>query len=80
MIGENATFVGKSVDTFTQSGIQSCNLHYVPPHSPSCVGGEDFLASRGVEIVNLDSMECKDLMAQFIQAKPEVWNEDIGEE
>jgi len=44
------------------------------------VGGEDFLISRGVEIVNLDSTECKDLMAKFIRTKPEVWNEDIGEE
>jgi len=44
------------------------------------VGGEDFLVSRGVEIVNLDSTECKDLMTGFIEAKPEVWNEDIGQE
>jgi len=44
------------------------------------VGGEDFLTSRGVEIINLDSTECKELMAKFIQAKPGVWNEDIGEE
>ncbi|KAF9646562.1 cytosine deaminase [Thelephora ganbajun] len=43
------------------------------------VGGEDFLASRGVEIINLDLAECKDLMSKFIDAKPEVWNEDIGE-
>jgi len=44
------------------------------------VGGEDYLISRGVEIINLDSDECKDLMKKFIEAKPEVWNEDIGEE
>jgi len=44
------------------------------------VGGEDFLVSRGVEIVNLDLTECKELMTKFIQTKPEVWNEDIGEE
>jgi len=44
------------------------------------VGGEDLLNSRGVEVVNLDSTECKTLMTKFIQAKPEVWNEDVGEE
>jgi len=44
------------------------------------VGGEDFLISRGIEIINLDLKECKDLMTKFIEAKPEVWNEDIGEE
>lgn len=44
------------------------------------VGGEDFLKSRGVEVVNLNLEECKELMRTFIREKPEVWNEDIGEE
>jgi len=43
-------------------------------------GGEDYLRSRGVEVVNLDSDECKRLMADFIEAHPDVWNEDIGED
>jgi cytosine deaminase len=43
------------------------------------VGGEDYLRSRGVEVINLDSDECKQLMREFIAAHPEVWNEDIGE-
>lgn len=42
-------------------------------------GGEDLLRSRGVEVVNLDAQECVGLMAEFIAAHPEVWNEDIGE-
>ncbi|CDR37774.1 CYFA0S01e16886g1_1 [Cyberlindnera fabianii] len=44
------------------------------------VGGEDYLRQRGVEVVNLDNQECKDLMAKFIKEKPEEWNEDIGTE
>ena len=44
------------------------------------VGGEDYLRARGVEVVNLDSQECVDLMNEFIEAHPEIWNEDIGEE
>ena len=44
------------------------------------LGGEDLLRSRGVEVVNLDSAECKALMAEFIARHPEIWNEDIGEE
>ena len=44
------------------------------------MGGEDLLRSRGVEVVNLDSSECYDLMQQFIAERPEIWNEDIGEE
>jgi len=43
-------------------------------------GGEDYLRSRGVEVVNLESAECKSLMAQFIENHPDIWNEDIGEE
>jgi cytosine deaminase len=44
------------------------------------VGGEDLLRARGVEIVNLDSAECVELMSEFIAEHPEIWNEDIGEE
>lgn len=44
------------------------------------VGGEDYLRKRGVEVINLDSQECVDLMDEFIATHPEVWNEDIGEE
>jgi cytosine deaminase len=42
------------------------------------VGGEDYLRSRGVEVVNLDSAECVELMREFIAAHPEIWSEDIG--
>jgi cytosine/creatinine deaminase len=44
------------------------------------VGGEDCLRQRGVEVINLDSQECVELMDEFIAAHPEIWNEDIGEE
>jgi cytosine deaminase len=44
------------------------------------VGGEDYLRARGVEVVNLASEECVELMAEFVSAHPDVWNEDIGEE
>ena len=42
------------------------------------MGAEDLLRANGVEVINLNSQECKDLMAKFIAEKPEVWNEDIG--
>lgn len=44
------------------------------------LGAEDLLRSRGVEVVNLDSPECAELMRAFIAEHPDVWNEDIGEE
>lgn len=42
-------------------------------------GGEDYLRSRGVEVVVVDDEECKAMMRDFIAANPELWNEDIGE-
>ena len=42
-------------------------------------GPEDYLRSRGVELVILQRPDCKSLMDDFIAAHPELWNEDIGE-
>lgn len=44
------------------------------------VGAEDLLRAHGVEVLNLDSTECAELMRSFITAHPDVWNEDIGED
>ena len=41
-------------------------------------GPEDYSKSRGVELINLNMTECKELMREFIRARPELWNEDIG--
>jgi len=43
------------------------------------LGSESLLKENGVEVDVLDNKECKDLMNHFIQEKPELWNEDIGE-
>ena len=42
-------------------------------------GPEEYLRSRGVELVIVDDAECVKLMRDFIAAHPELWNEDIGE-
>ncbi len=42
-------------------------------------GNEEFLRSRGVEVLVLDDSRCRELMERFIREYPEVWNEDIGE-
>ena len=42
-------------------------------------GPEDYVRSRGVELVILNLEECISLMEEFIAAHPELWNEDIGE-
>ncbi len=41
-------------------------------------GPEDYLRSRGVDLQVVDNQECVELMRQFINARPELWNEDIG--
>jgi cytosine/creatinine deaminase len=43
-------------------------------------GGIDWLRENGVEVIDLNSQECIDLLNTFITAHPEIWNEDIGEE
>lgn len=48
--------------------------------SRNFAGGVDWLRSIGVEVIDLDSQECSDLLTGFIAEKPEIWNEDIGEE
>jgi cytosine/creatinine deaminase len=42
-------------------------------------GPEDYVKSRGVEVVVLDNQECRQLMETFIENNPKLWNEDIGE-
>ena len=42
-------------------------------------GPEDYVRSRGVELVILNLEECISLMEGFIASRPELWNEDIGE-
>jgi len=44
------------------------------------VGGEEYLKKRGIEVVNVKSAECENLMAKFIKEHPEDWYEDIGEQ
>ncbi|HAI12420.1 MAG TPA: tRNA-specific adenosine deaminase [Phycisphaerales bacterium] len=41
-------------------------------------GAEDLFAQKGVELINLDSDICKQLMKDFIADRPDLWNEDIG--
>jgi cytosine deaminase len=42
-------------------------------------GGLDWLREHGVEVVDLNSPECIQMLADFTAAHPEIWNEDIGE-
>jgi cytosine/creatinine deaminase len=41
-------------------------------------GGIDWLREAGVEVIDLRSQECIDLLGEFIARRPDVWYEDIG--
>lgn len=41
-------------------------------------GGIAWLRELGVEVIDLGSDECADLLRSFIEVHPEIWNEDIG--
>jgi creatinine deaminase len=41
-------------------------------------GGIDWLRSRGINVIDLDSPICIELLQNFIREQPLVWNEDIG--
>jgi cytosine/creatinine deaminase len=43
-------------------------------------GGLDWLRDNGVEVIDLDDEECRQLLEAYIAEHPEVWHEDIGEE
>ena len=42
-------------------------------------GGIDWLRESGVEVVDLGSGECAELLQSFIAEHPAIWDEDIGE-
>ena len=41
-------------------------------------GGMAWLRENGIQVIDLDSAECKALLGGFIRERPEIWNEDIG--
>lgn len=44
------------------------------------LGGIEWLRENGVEVINLNSSECKKMLTDYIAQNPQIWNEDIGEE
>jgi cytosine/creatinine deaminase len=41
-------------------------------------GGSEWLQQSGVEVVDLNSSECIEILATFIRGHPQLWDEDIG--
>ncbi len=60
------------------AAVQFCVPRVVAGESATFAGARTFLERHGVEVVDLDLPECKALMTAFIEAHPQLWNEDIG--
>ena len=43
------------------------------------LGTEDWMRSRGIEIIQLNDLRCVQLMERLQREKPDLWAEDIGE-
>jgi creatinine deaminase len=46
--------------------------------SANFVGGHDWAAEHGAKVIELDDLECTELLGTFIAEHPELWHEDIG--
>jgi len=86
----NSGRVGKYKDTTLYSTLMPCYLcagaivqfrikKIVVGESETFNGAKEFMELHGVEIIDLNLEECKQLMKNFIKNNPELWNEDIGE-
>jgi cytosine/creatinine deaminase len=43
-------------------------------------GGIEWLRENGIEVIDLNSTECVEMLKNYTHANPAIWNEDIGEE
>lgn len=86
----NAGRIGSYRDTVIYSTLMPCYMcagtivqfkipKVIVGESRTFPGAVEFMRSHGVEVVDLDLPECVQMMEDFIQKKPELWNEDIGE-
>ena len=86
----NAGRIGTYKDTILYSTLMPCYLcggaivqfgikKIYAGESKTFPGSSNFMKEHGVEVIDLDLDECKNLMNEFIEKNPKLWNEDIGE-
>ncbi|MDN5200577.1 nucleoside deaminase [Fulvivirgaceae bacterium BMA10] len=86
----NAGRVGSYKDTIIYSTLMPCYMcagtivqfkipKVIVGESQTFSGAREFMESHGVEVVDINSRECIEMMRDFIAKNPELWNEDIGE-
>jgi cytosine deaminase len=85
----NAGRIGNYKDTTLYSTLMPCYLcagavvqfgikKVIAGESATFPGAKEFMESHGVEVIDLNLDECKQLMSNFIENSPQLWNEDIG--
>lgn len=85
----NAGRIGSYQGTILYSTLMPCYLcagavvqfgikKVIAGESQTFPGAEDFMKSHGVEVIDLNLAQCKQLMSEFINNHPQLWNEDIG--
>ncbi|MBD1894444.1 nucleoside deaminase [Coleofasciculus sp. FACHB-129] len=85
----NAGRIGSYKDTTLYSTLMPCYLcagavvqfgikKVIAGESATFSGAKEFMESHGVEVIDLNLDDCKQLMSDFIQNNPQLWNEDIG--
>jgi cytosine/creatinine deaminase len=87
---QNAGRIGRYQGIVLYSTLMPCHLcagavvqfgikTVIVGESKTFLGTQDFMESQGVQVIDLDLAECKQLMRDFIEKNPLLWNEDIGE-
>ncbi len=81
--------IGQYGDTVLYSTLMPCYLcagavvqfgikKVIAGESVTFTGAKEFMESHGLEVIDLDLDECKQLMKDFIEKNPRLWYEDIG--
>ena len=85
----NAGRIGSFRDTIIYSTLMPCYLcagaivqfgikKVIVGESKNFDGAKEFMESHGVEVLDINSSECIELMSKFIRDNPKLWHEDIG--
>ena len=86
----NARLTGGYHNTIIYSTLMPCYLcagaivqfgikKVVVGESNSAPEASDFMESHGIEVINLDLKECRELMEMYIKENPKLWDEFLSE-
>jgi cytosine deaminase len=87
---KNAGRIGNYKDTILYSTLMPCYLcagavvefkikKVIVAESENFKGARKFMEENGVEVIDLDLKEAKEMMRNFIKNNKDLWFEDIGE-